>query len=81
MIRYRRQETCLDWKPRPWGAGELKNFAKGLREDESAVAAASRESRSNGPVEGQVSRLKFIKRSTYGRAGWHLLRARAKRKD
>jgi len=62
------------------GVSELKNFAKGLREDESAVAAALCESWSNGPVEGQVNRLKFIKRSMYGRAGWHLLRARVKRK-
>ena len=31
---------------------------------------------SNGPVEGQVNRLKVIKRQMYGRAGFQLLRAR-----
>jgi len=31
---------------------------------------------SNGPVEGQVNRLKTIKRQMYGRAGLALLRAR-----
>ena len=31
---------------------------------------------SNGPVEGQVNRLKTIKRQMYGRAGIELLRAR-----
>jgi hypothetical protein len=31
---------------------------------------------SNGPVEGQVNRLKTIKRQMYGRAGVELLRAR-----
>ena len=31
---------------------------------------------SNGPVEGQVNRLKTIKRQMYGRAGVELLRPR-----
>lgn len=31
---------------------------------------------SNGPVEGQVNRLKLIKRSMYGRASFDLLRQR-----
>jgi transposase len=31
---------------------------------------------SNGQVEGQVNRLKTIKRQMYGRAGFGLLRAR-----
>lgn len=31
---------------------------------------------SNGPVEGQVNRLKFMKRSMYGRGGFELLRQR-----
>lgn len=34
---------------------------------------------SNGPVEGQVNRLKLIKRHMYGRAGFALLRARVLR--
>jgi transposase len=31
---------------------------------------------SNGPVEGQVNRVKFLKRQGYGRAKLDLLRAR-----
>jgi transposase len=40
------------------------------------VEAAVTERWSNGPVEGQVNRLKTIKRQMYGRAGVELLRAR-----
>lgn len=83
MIRKELSQPLSDWlrKAEQSGVSELKSFAKGLREDESAVAAALSESWSNGPVEGQVNRLKFIKRSMYGRAGWRLLRARVIRKD
>jgi transposase len=82
MIRKELDQPLSDWLTRAEqsGVSELKNFAKGLREDESAVAAALSESWSNGPVEGQVNRLKLIKRSMFGRAGWNLLRARVKRK-
>jgi transposase len=31
---------------------------------------------SNGPVEGQITRLKLLKRQAYGRAGVPLLRQR-----
>lgn len=60
---------------------ELRNFARGIRRDEAAVAAAMTESWSNGPVEGQVNRLKLIKRSMFGRAGFELLRARVRHKS
>jgi transposase len=55
---------------------EIRRFAEGIRQDEAAVAAALTEKWSNGPVEGQVNRLKLIKRSMFGRAGFQLLRAR-----
>jgi transposase len=82
MIRREVSRPLSDWlrKAEQSGVSELKSFAKSLREDESAVAAALSESWSNGPVEGQVNRLKTIKRSMYGRAGWRLLRARVRRK-
>ncbi|MBA4190957.1 MAG: hypothetical protein C0467_23470 [Planctomycetaceae bacterium] len=80
----RKEVTCplSDWLTKAEGSGvsELKTFAQSLREDEAAVSAALTDAWSNGPVEGQVNRLKFIKRSMYGRAGWRLLRARVKRK-
>jgi len=44
--------------------------------DEEAVKAAMESKWSNGQVEGQVNRLKMIKRQMYGRANFDLLRAR-----
>jgi hypothetical protein len=44
--------------------------------DEAAIKAALEYKWSNGPVEGNVHRLKLIKRSMYGRASFHLLRLR-----
>lgn len=52
----------------------LKNFAKNLIEDYHAVNNAVMTSISNGQVEGQVNRIKNIKRKMYGRAGFELLR-------
>ena len=57
-------------------ASALAPFAAGLRRDEDAVRAALTEPWSNGQVEGQVNRLKVIKREMYGRAGFDLLRCR-----
>lgn len=58
------------------GVADLKTFAEGLAQDRTAVEAALSSEWSNGQVEGQVNRLKFVKRSMYGRAGFDLLRAR-----
>jgi transposase len=55
---------------------EFENFAKGLKRDNEAVKNALSEKWSNGQVEGQINRLKFIKRAMYGRANFDLLRAR-----
>lgn len=46
-----------------------------LQGDILAVEAAVTERRSNGRVEGQVNRLKTIKRQMYGRVGVELLRS------
>jgi transposase len=53
-------------------ASPLENFAKHLCRDEKAVLATLQQPWSNGPVEGQVHRLKPIKRSMYGRANFDL---------
>ncbi len=58
------------------GIPSLRNFAKGLQQDYDAVRAAVSLKWSNGQVEGQVNRLKNIKRQMYGRAGFQLLRKR-----
>ena len=60
----------------PWRRSLPAWFAASLRRDEDAVRAALTESWSSGPVEGQVNRLKVIKREMYGRAGFDLLRCR-----
>jgi len=64
----------------PWLAdaenSELRGFAAGLRQDEQAVRAALLLPWSSGQVEGQVNRLKLVKRQGYGRAKLDLLRAR-----
>jgi transposase len=54
----------------------LMRFGYGLQKDIAAVTAAVETDWSNGQVEGQVNRLKAIKRQMYGRAGFDLLRAR-----
>lgn len=53
---------------------ELRNFAKGIKKDYDAVDQAVTGNISNGQVEGQVNRLKNIKRMMYGRADFTLLR-------
>lgn len=52
----------------------LKNFAKNLAKDFDAVNNAVITPFSNGQVEGQVNRIKNIKRKMYGRASFQLLR-------
>src|SRR5207245_5494969 len=56
--------------------GPVVRFAYGLQKDISAVAAAVDTPWSTGQVEGQINRLKMVKRQMYGRAGFELLRAR-----
>jgi transposase len=55
---------------------ELVSFARGIHRDYDAVAAALRSPYSQGQTEGQVNRLKMLKRQTYGRANFDLLRRR-----
>ena len=54
----------------------LGGFAEGLGKELAAVRAALETRWSTGPVEGPISRLKTIKRTMYGRAGFELLRSR-----
>ncbi len=52
----------------------MHRFAWRLVQDISAVRAAVTEPSGNGQVEGQINRLKTLKRAMYGRAGVDLLR-------
>ncbi len=72
------------WKAlEPWleavsqsGLTPLQSFAASLKRDKAAVLAALSLPWSNGQTEGQVNRLKLIKRQMYGRAKFDLLRLR-----
>jgi transposase len=55
---------------------EMAGFAEGLKKDREAVRGTLQYEWSNGQVEGQVNRLKLIKRQMYGRAKFDLLKAR-----
>ncbi len=62
------QTTC--------GQPELSSFANGIRRDYHAVANALTLPWSSGQVEGTVNKIKLLKRQTYGRASFPLLRKR-----
>jgi transposase len=61
---------------RQCGIYGMRRFAMTLRQDIDAFRNAVLEPWSNGQAEGQINRLKTLKRSMYGRAGVELLRAR-----
>lgn len=54
----------------------LHSFVAGIFQDQAAVQAGLIRSESQGQTEGQVTRLKLIKRQGYGRAHFDLLRQR-----
>jgi transposase len=56
------------------GISDLVTFAQGLEKEGSAFHAALILPYSTGPVEGKINKLKFIKRSMYGRSAFPLLR-------
>lgn len=76
LIRHRLSTALDDWLIRAAQIPALLGFVNGIRRDYSAVYAALSTEWSNGQVEGQVNRLKFIKRQGYGRAKFDLLRQR-----
>ena len=53
---------------------DLVTFARSLELEGSALNAAFTLPWSNGPTEGKINKLKYIKRSMYGRSGFPLLR-------
>jgi len=56
---------------------DLHSFARGIKRDYDAVLNGLTMTWSSGIVEGNVNRLKMLKRQTYGRAAFPLLRKRA----
>ena len=77
MVRQRTPSTLQPWIETVLTSRlpDLKRFATGLQQD-AAVRAACELPYSNGQTEGQVTRLKLLKRQMYGRAKLDLLRQR-----
>jgi len=71
----KRLDKWLDDSQRS-GIYAMQRFARTLRHAIQAVRNAVAEPWSNGQTEGQINRLKTLKRAMHGRAGAELLRAR-----
>jgi transposase len=78
MLRERGGERLDEWlaQVEKQGVPELQSEALGLKKDYDAVKAGLTLQWSNGQTEGQVHRLKLIKRQMYGRGDFQLLRKR-----
>jgi len=78
MIRSRNASELDSWLAAATMSGvpELRTFAEGIRRDQTTVLAVLTYEWRQGPVEGQIHRLKLLKRQSYGRAGFDLLQHR-----
>ena len=76
LLLRRRSDENLDAVLTAADATPLAGFVAELRKDIRAVQAALDLPWTTSPVEGQIGRIKTIKRTMYGRAGFELLRAR-----
>jgi transposase len=78
LVRERRGEDLDAWRVQAMSSGiePLVRFAEGLQDDLAAIQAGLTLPWSNGVTEGQINRLKLLKRQGYGRAGVALLRQR-----
>lgn len=78
LLRTRDLPGFHRWEPSVRGSHihEFQSFLNGIERDRAAVEAAFRYEFSNGQTEGQVNRLKVIKRQGFGRAKFDLLRQR-----
>ena len=78
LVRTRQPDRLDSWleRARTSAVEALRRFAQGLRDDYAAVKAGVTVPWSNGPVEGQINRLKMLKRQMFGRAHLDLLSRR-----
>jgi transposase len=78
LVRTRAPEQLEPWlvNARASALPAFRHFAEKLEAAIEAVRAAVRLPWSNGQVEGQISRLKMLKRQMYGRANLDLLNRR-----
>jgi transposase len=75
MIRKKASASLEPWLERAQSS-PMSSFASGVRKDFAAVRAAIASPWSNGQTEGQITKLKLVKRQMYGRAKLDLLEAR-----
>ncbi len=70
--------TFEQWlsEARTCGVRAVETFAAGLEQDGSAIREALTTPWSNAQAEGQITKLKLLKRQMYGRASFDLLRRR-----
>jgi transposase len=82
MVKQRQPRRLDTWLARAQQSSsvELQGFASGIKRDYAAVKAALSLPWSQGQVEGQITRLKLLKRQMYGRARFELLRSRVLRR-
>ena len=78
MMRRREGKRLDAWLSQVHESGlpELESFAQGVEQEKAAVQAGLTLPISQGQVEGQVTKIKLIKRTMYGRAKFPLLRQR-----
>lgn len=78
LVRQRRGDHIEDWIHQATASDfpEIRGFATGLRADFDSVRNGLTQPWSSGAVEGNVNRIKTIKRQMYGRAKLDLLRTR-----
>jgi transposase len=75
MVRQRSLAALEPWLERA-RSSLVASFANGVLKDKPAVAAAIASPWSNGQTEGQITKLKLVKRQMYGRGKLDLLQAR-----
>ena len=75
MVRNKADAGLAMWTEGARGS-LVASFASGVAKDEPAVRAAITLPWSNGQTEGQITKLKLVKRQMYGRAKIDLLQAR-----
>jgi transposase len=78
IIKERAHERFESWLVAATASGvpDLRTFAAGLRRERTELLAALTLPWSTGPVRGHITRLKLIKRQSYGRAGLDTLKRR-----
>ena len=78
LLRTRGHDHFLGWQQAAEASEvpKVRGFVTSLTRDEDAVRAALTEEWNSGQVEGQVTKVKLVKRLRFGRANCDLLRRR-----